>query len=45
LLASAVIGLAAKAVVLPPTGYWEKKIVPGAALLDVTTDLRSGQQG
>jgi hypothetical protein len=33
LLALAVIGLAAKA------------IVPGAARLDVITDLRSGQQG
>jgi len=44
LLASAVIGLAAKAVVLPPTEYWEK-VVPGAARLDVITDLRSGQQG
>jgi hypothetical protein len=34
LLASAGIGLAAKAVVLPLTGYWEKRIVPGAARLE-----------
>ena len=37
--------LEANAVVSPPTGSWEKKIVPGAAQLDVITDLRSGQQG